>query len=39
MVRKQESIIFEAMDKDLDADDLIGKANPLTFNSLTQDEN
>jgi len=37
LVRKQESIIFEAMDKDIDADDLIGKANPLSFNSLTQD--
>jgi len=37
MVRKLESIVFEAMDKDIDSDDLIGKSNPLTFNSLTQD--
>jgi hypothetical protein len=37
MVRQLESIVFEAMDKDPDADDLIGKSNSLTFSSLTQD--
>ena len=37
MVRQTESIVFEAMDKDNASDDLIGKSNPLTFNSLTQD--
>ena len=38
MVRQSESIIFEALDKDTDADDLIGKANSLSFDRLTQDE-
>jgi hypothetical protein len=35
MVRREESIIFEALDEDVASNDLIGKANPLSFNSLT----
>ena len=30
-------MIFEALDEDVTSNDLIGKANPLSFNSLTQD--
>ena len=29
--------MIEALDKDVDADDLLGSSNPLSFNQLTQD--
>lgn len=36
MVRREESIIFEALDEDLTSNEMIGKANGLSFNQLTQ---
>ena len=35
MVRREESIIFEAYDEDVASNDLIGKAFALSFNNLT----
>jgi hypothetical protein len=35
-VRRTEAIIFEALDEDLTSDDFIGKAIPVSFNSITQ---
>jgi hypothetical protein len=35
MVRREDSIVFEALDEDIASNDIIGKAFPLSFNTLS----